>query len=167
MTLCLELQNASYKPELPADERCTMQFPDAANGDSLITLDELKDIESSYSEWNYFQDWTVTHYKTAFDDHKGDDENLDSTEWQTLCLKLQVSSWKPDEPAPTPIDLDNEVSKMFEEIWKDMHYGDPDDELSRTLFQVDQSLDFIEKILGEFHDVMVAQNLYDGVILQD
>lgn len=56
------------------------------------------------------------------------------------------------------LDLDNEVAKMFEEIWNDMHYNDPDD-LSRTLYQVDQSLDYIEKILTQFHDVMEANDL--------
>jgi hypothetical protein len=61
----------------------------------------------------------------------------------------------------TELDLDNEVAEMFRQIWEDLHYGDDmdPDQLSRTLYQVDQSLDYIEEILGQFHDVMLNNDL--------
>jgi hypothetical protein len=68
-----------------------------------------------------------------------------------------------DSASTAELDLDNEVAEMFRAIWEDMHYDDPD-ELSRTLFQVDQSLDYIEKILGQFHDIMETNDL---IITQD
>merc|ERR1712083_764073 len=56
------------------------------------------------------------------------------------------------------INLENEVADMFRAISKEAHWSDPD-ELSRTLFIVDQQLNYIEQILGEFHDVMEANDL--------
>jgi len=43
---------------------------------------------------------------------------------------------------------------MFEQIWLEAHYDMDNDELSRTLYQVDQSLDYIEEILIHFDAVM-------------
>jgi hypothetical protein len=36
---------------------------------------------------------------------------------------------------------------MFRQIWEEQHYNEAEGDLSRTLYQVDMSLDYIEDIL--------------------
>lgn len=89
----------------------------------------LSEFQTNSGNFGYCVNWADSNFAAAYDAHKGEDEKIDAAEWQTLCLKLQNASYKPEEP----LDLDNEVSQMFEEIWSMMHYNEPD-ELSRTLY---------------------------------
>jgi hypothetical protein len=54
------------------------------------------------------------------------------------------------------LNLDNEVARRFEEIWENMHYDVDAGDLSRTLYQTNKSLDYIEEILIQFDEVMKA-----------
>merc|ERR1712110_1048782 len=60
-------------------------------------------------------------------------------------------------------DNDNDLPNIsdpafeFQSIWKKLHYSN--DEPSRTMYQVDRSLDYIEKKLTEIHAIFEAKKL--------
>merc|ERR1712083_837311 len=47
---------------------------------------------------------------------------------------------------------DSLIQEMFEQIWNNPHYSQ--DEVSRTLYQVNQQLDLVEAVLIEFQTAM-------------
>merc|ERR1711953_641007 len=51
----------------------------------------------------------------------------------------------------------SDPTKKFDDIWKKQHYDE--NEPSRTLYQVDRSLDYIEEKLIEIHAIFKAKGL--------
>lgn len=92
------MENPGPAPPTPA-EICDGQFDEAAQGDNAIDFDEFQDLPASFG---YTQGWTLENFEIAFNDHAGTDAELNSSEWQTVCILLQNASYKPEPTPPTP-----------------------------------------------------------------
>lgn len=62
----------------------------------------------------------------------------------------------PNPPNPGPVGI-TDPEEEFKDIWDKKHYDE--EEKSRTLYQVDRSLDYIEKKLAEMHAVFLHKGL--------